>query len=41
MSLVSGVNYELKATKTFTEFITNCANKNLKLKRRYKTNKKM
>ena len=29
-----------KATKTFTEFITNCANKSLKLKRRYKKNKK-
>ena len=29
-----------KVTKTFTEFITNCANKSLKLKRRYKTNKK-
>ena len=29
-----------KATKIFTEFITNCANKSLKLKRRYKTNKK-
>ena len=29
-----------KATKTLTEFITNCANKSLKLKRQYKTNRK-
>ena len=29
-----------KAAKVFTEFITNCANRSLKLKRRCKTNKK-
>ena len=29
-----------KATKTFTEFITNCANESLKIKRPYKANKK-
>ena len=29
-----------KSTKIFTEFITNCANKTLKLKCKYITNKK-
>ena len=35
----SGKNLQ-KATKVFTEFITTCANKSLKLKGRCKTNKR-